>query len=202
LEQSQAIKSLIDMNFNEMPQPRVAVAKTKLLIAQPFLQDKHFERSVILICEHENQGTFGFILTRPTNLAVSEVIEVSSFDQILHIGGPVEQNTLHFIHTLPEIPKALPLKDGVYWGGDFEYVKSLAIANRLNAENSRFFVGYSGWGKDQLLQEVQENSWFVVDYDLQFIFEQEGEKLWHNILKNLGGRYKVFANYPKDPKLN
>jgi putative transcriptional regulator len=191
------------MDLNEtQSQQSVPLAKAKWLIAKPFLHDKHFERSVVLICEHENQGTFGFILTHPTNLFVSEVIDVSSFDQILHIGGPVEQNTLHFIHTLPEIPRALHLKDGVYWGGDFEYVKSLAIANRLNAENSRFFVGYSGWGKDQLNQEVQENTWFVVDYDLRFIFEQGGEKLWQNLLKNLGGRYKVFANYPKDPKLN
>jgi putative transcriptional regulator len=186
----------------DISQTSQQLVKGHLLVAQPFLPDPHFERSVVLVCEHGEQGAFGFVLSKATELQVAEVIEVSSFDQTLYVGGPMEQNTLHFIHKLPEIPNALLLKDGVYWGGDFEYVKSLAIANRLQPKNSRFFIGYSGWGKEQLQNELKENSWFVAETNLNVIFENESDKLWQVVLKNMGGKYKAFANYPKDPKLN
>ncbi len=191
------------MNLHTAPPTTAALTIGSLLIAQPLLADKHFERSVVLLCEHAAQnGSFGFVLNKATDLQVAELIEVSSFDQPVYIGGPVEQNTLHFIHTLKDIPKALHLKDGVYWGGDFEYVKSLAIANQLRPENSRFFVGYSGWGQHQLETEVKEQAWLVVEHDLRSIFDNDPDKLWQVLLKSLGGQYKFFANYPKDPKLN
>lgn len=191
------------MDLDFVLQNAVLPSKGCLLISEPFLADPHFDRSVILLCEHHRQyGSFGFVLNRVTPLEVGDVVEMSSFNQTLYVGGPVEHNTLHFIHTMKNIPNAIPLKDGVFWGGDFDYVKSLAITNKLQPDNSRFFVGYSGWGYEQLEKEIQSKSWLVVEQNLQFIFETEAKNLWRTILKNMGGKYKVFANYPKNPRFN
>ncbi|MFY7788571.1 MAG: YqgE/AlgH family protein, partial [Thermoflexibacteraceae bacterium] len=113
------------MQFNTPYNSNLDVTRGHLLISEPFLPDKNFERSVVLVCEHQpTKGSFGLVLNKPTEMTVSDVVEVSSFEQTLYIGGPVEQNTLHFVHTLPEIPNAVPLRDGVFWGGDFNYIKS------------------------------------------------------------------------------
>jgi putative transcriptional regulator len=191
------------MQFNTPYNSNLDVTRGHLLISEPFLPDKNFERSVVLVCEHQpTKGSFGLVLNKSTEMTVSDVVEVSSFEQTLYIGGPVEQNTLHFVHTLSEIPNAVPLRDGVFWGGDFNYIKSLAIANRLSPTNSRFFVGYSGWGEGQLTEELKENAWILSTINLQIIFQVPTEELWKQILKNMGGRFKVVANYPTNPRLN
>jgi putative transcriptional regulator len=194
---------LYQMNLDFAPQNTILPSKGCLLVSEPFLADPHFERGVILLCEHSLEyGSFGFVLNRPTNLVVGDVVEMSNFNEILYVGGPVEHHTLHFIHTLSEIPNAILLKNGVYWGGDFDYVKSLAITDKLNPANSRFFVGYSGWGHEQLTQEIAAKSWVVTEMNLKNIFKSETNHLWRDILKNMGGKYKIFANYPKNPRHN
>jgi putative transcriptional regulator len=191
------------MDLDFVLQNAIAPSKGCILIAEPFLSDPHFDRAVILLCEHhKHYGSFGFILNRATNVEVGDVVEMSSFSQTLYFGGPVENNTLHFIHKIPTIPNAILLKDGIYWGGDFDYVRSLAITDKLQAENSRFFVGYSGWGYEQLDKEIKDKSWLVLEIDLQIIFATDAQNLWQTILKNMGGKYKVFANYPKNPRFN
>jgi putative transcriptional regulator len=191
------------LNLDFAPTRSILPTRGILLIAEPFMTDPHFERSVILLCEnHREHGAFGFILNRVTTVDVGDVIEMSSFNQSIYVGGPVEHNTLHFIHTIPSIPNAVILKDGVYWGGDFDYVKSLAIANRLNDQNSRFFIGYSGWGYAQLQDEISKKSWVATNVNLNTVFNIPAKDLWREMLRNMGGKYKVFANYPVNPRFN
>ena len=177
--------------------------KGYMLVSEPFLPDPNFERSVILICEHQEEtGSFGLVLNKPTYIQVNDVTELENVDSNLFIGGPVEQNTLHFIHTLSDLEGAIPLKDGVYWGGNFEELREYATQGKVYPDNCRFFMGYSGWGKDQLKIELEQNAWIISKVDLNIIFEMEPDMLWSEILKTMGGKYKMFANYPTDPRLN
>jgi putative transcriptional regulator len=172
-------------------------------LAEPFLQDANFQRSVILVCEHQdNQGSFGLIINKPSMVTVSEVADSLYSDNQLFVGGPVEQNTLHYIHQFGNVPNAIPLRDGLYWGGDYEVIKDMASKGLVNAGNTRFFMGYSGWGKMQLNNEMKKESWFISDIDLRIIFDIEPNALWGEVLKSMGGRYKIFSNYPIDSRLN
>src|SRR6218665_3318782 len=95
--------------------------KNKILIAEPFLGDPNFERSVVLLCEHNAEGSFGFVLNQESSLRLADVVEGVYADFPLYIGGPVEQNTLHFIHRLGDmVDNTVEIGNGIYWSGDFE----------------------------------------------------------------------------------
>ncbi|MBY0426374.1 MAG: YqgE/AlgH family protein [Cytophagales bacterium] len=178
--------------------------KGKILISEPFLPDPNFERTVVLVCDHNEDGTFGLVLNKPSNLKLCDVIEeVVMENQQLYLGGPVEQNTLHYIHRLGDlIDDSIPLGNNLYWSGNFEQVKQLINLETIQPEDIRFFIGYSGWSKGQLMEELSANSWFVSDANGNDIFDLEPEQLWRGILKKMGGKYKMYANFPVDPRLN
>lgn len=181
------------------------IHKGSLLISEPFLPDPNFERTVILICDHNDQGTVGFVLNRKAEISISDVVEeFSESPSDLFVGGPVEQNTLHFIHKIEhELEGCLPLGEGINWGGDFEKLKFLININQVSLENVRFFLGYSGWAPGQLQKEINENSWIVYQPEsLLMIWEMESADLWRMILKKMGGKFKMMSNYPIDPRLN
>lgn len=178
--------------------------KGRLLISEPFLPDPNFERTVILICEHNEEGSFGFVLNKPSLLRMSDVLQESgSYSETLYVGGPVQQDTLHFIHRSPQLEGGIEIADGIYWGGNFEAVAIMLQQDINISEEFRFFLGYSGWGAGQLKSELEQNSWIVSDkVTPQQIFDTEPEVLWKEVLKNMGGKYKMFSNYPIDPRLN
>jgi len=181
----------------------MSVGKGKLLIAEPFLGDPNFERSVVLLCEHNAQGSFGLVLNQTTNLHLDDVIENVYGELPLYIGGPVEQNTLHFIHRLGhEIDDSVDIGNGIYWSGDFESVKTLINIGKISEKDIRLFIGYSGWSAGQLDGEMNRNSWIVSETDAHFIFDTPADQFWRAILKRMGGEYKVLSNYPTDPRLN
>jgi len=174
-----------------------------ILIAEPFLSDSNFSRSVILVCEHKDEeGTFGLILNKPTMISVDEAAEGIFCKDTMFVGGPVEQNTMHFIHTFEDLEEGILIKDGIYWGGDYEELKSKSVEGQVNHRNNRFFMGYSGWGQTQLQGELQQNSWVIARTDLSMVLTVSPENLWYYILSTMGGKYRVFANYPTDPRLN
>jgi putative transcriptional regulator len=194
------------MNFNEEHTP--PLVKGKLLISEPFLGDPNFERTVVLLCEHNEEGSFGFVLNKNTEVnlkdALSEIDEVDNADGIrLYLGGPVEQNTLHFIHRMGEnIEGSIRICEGIYWGGNYEQVKLMIQTGILSENDIRFFIGYSGWGVDQLQTEIDEATWIIADTSSEMVFDTPSDKLWREVLKSMGGRYKELANYPTDPRLN
>ncbi|AFK02503.1 UPF0301 protein yqgE [Emticicia oligotrophica DSM 17448] len=186
-----------------MKEERIRPTKGKVLIAEPFLGDKNFERSVVLLCEYNNLGAFGLVLNQLTNLKLDDVIENIYAELPLYLGGPVEQNTLHFIHRLgDEIEGSVELGNGIYWSGDFEQVKTLINISKISENDIRLFVGYSGWGAGQLEGELMQDSWIVSDIDAGLIFETPSNNFWREVLKRMGGQYKVLSNYPTDPRLN
>ena len=178
-------------------------AKGNLLIAEPFLGDANFERSVVLLCEHNENGSFGFVLNQTSNLLLNDVLnEPTATNLPLYVGGPVQQNTLHFIHQLSFLEEALPLGNGLFWSGDFEQMTTLLNIGKISERDVRFFIGYSGWGNGQLDQEMQRQSWIVSKTTADFIFETPTDQFWRAVLRQMGGEYKVKSHYPTDPRLN
>ena len=175
-----------------------------ILIANPHLDDPNFLRSVIFLCEHNNQGSFGFVLNRKLDYTVDELVpELGDFKLPVYEGGPVEVKTLHFLHQYPdEIEESKEVMKGVYWGGNFEKLIELINSRTVDISRIRFFLGYSGWSEGQLEFEMDEKTWIVADALEKFLFSTSDNQLWKDVLNHLGGEYKLIVNAPVDPRLN
>ena len=139
--------------------------KGHLLIAEPsILGDVSFNRSVVLLAEHNDEGSIGFILNKPLNYTINDLLPEIEASFKIYNGGPVEQDNLYFIHNIPEIiPNSVEISNGIYWGGDFETTKQLINEGKITKNHIRFFLGYSGWSVNQLEMEMQENAWIVTE---------------------------------------
>ena len=175
-----------------------------LLISDPFLKDPNFLRSVVMVCDHQFEGSLGFILNKKHDQTLGELInEVGELDIPVFYGGPVQINTLHFLHQRPElIEGGFPITDEIYWGGDFEQVISLLKDKLITQNDIRFYIGYSGWSKGQLEFELQEKSWITSIAKRSLIFHKYADMIWKDSLKDLGGEFATLVNYPLDPQSN
>jgi putative transcriptional regulator len=175
-----------------------------LLISDPFLKDPNFIRSVVLICDHQSEGSFGFVLNKPYDQPLGEMIaDLEGFNFPLFYGGPVQIDTVNFLHNRPDlIEGGFEVLDGIYWGGDFEVVVDLIKENTLKQQDIRFFIGYSGWGEGQLAEELSTKSWITRDCTQRLVFHKKSGMIWKESLKDLGGEYSQMINYPLDPQLN
>ncbi len=175
-----------------------------LLISDPFLKDPNFMRTVVFLCEHQEQGSFGFVLNRKYENTLDELIpDLEGFKLPVYYGGPVQLDTIHFLHQYPEeIPGAVEVLKNIYWGGDFEMVLDMIRKKVIDTDKIRFFIGYSGWGTGQLVDELKEKTWLTVKAVRKLIFHKNHEELWKDSLKHLGGDYEMMVNFPIDPQLN
>jgi putative transcriptional regulator len=188
----------------KFPSQRIKAKTGRLLISEPFMQDPYFKRSVVLLTEHSESGSFGLILNKPIPMYLHEAIEnAPAFDSKLGLGGPVQKETLHYLHQLGNrIPNSTEVMNGVYWGGDFEVIKTLILAGELKPGDIRLFVGYAGWAEGQLDSEMEGKSWIVAHANKDLLFTPEPEKLWSTILEGMGEPYAFMVNMPEDPRLN
>jgi putative transcriptional regulator len=178
--------------------------KGRLLISEPYLGDPNFERTIILLCEHNDEGSFGFVLNKPSESTIGEVMEdLTKIKSPVFVGGPVQQDTLHYVHRLSDLEDAIPVADGIFWGGSFEQLISWIDMGKVTASDIRFFLGYSGWSGGQLGEEMKAKSWIVSNQvSEQVLFETPSEDMWKEVLRQLGGRFRMYSNYPVDPRLN
>ncbi|HEY1039969.1 MAG TPA: YqgE/AlgH family protein [Bacteroidia bacterium] len=177
----------------------------KILIAQPFLNDGYFKRSVILLTEHNEYGTMGFVMNKPMHLKLKDVLPM--FPDLLHPlfkGGPVADNQLFFVHRYgADITNSMPIgRDGWFWGGNFEDVIKLLRENQVSNSDIRFFIGYSGWEANQLEIELEDKAWFVNEPDYTILMDEDAEHAWGNELKRMGSNFAVLGNFPEDPSMN
>jgi putative transcriptional regulator len=179
-------------------------SKGKILIAEPsILTDDSFNRSVILLSEHNESGSVGFILNKPSPYTIKDLLPEIDSSLKIYFGGPVSENNLYFVHKVPElIPDSIEITNGIYWAGDFETVRNLLKNDMLSKNDIRFFLGYSGWSKEQLEEELNTTSWLVIENKFNNLFKIEHNNFWKNELLKIGGIYKIWANAPKDPSLN
>ncbi|MGF1558970.1 MAG: YqgE/AlgH family protein [Flavobacteriaceae bacterium] len=179
--------------------------KGKLLIAEPSLTgDVSFNRSVVLIAEHNEEGSVGFILNKPLAYHINDLVTEINIPLQVYNGGPVEQDNLYFIHKVPHlINNSIEISDGIYWGGDFENIIPLVNDNIISEDDIRFFLGYSGWASLQLDQELLSKSWVVVKNEYQSsIIQKSSQAFWKEKMLELGGDYLLWSNAPENPGLN
>jgi putative transcriptional regulator len=195
------------MDFSKLrnfPKPLLKPEAGRLLLSEPFLNDGYFKRAVILLTEHNGEGTTGFILNKPMDINFQDIIDESHyFDGTVMIGGPVGRDTLHFVHTLgSKISNTTTLSNAISWGGDFENILDLISKGELYSDEIKFFIGYCGWSPGQLEMEIKNNSWFVFPSKDEYIMNHDTSNLWHKILKDQGEEYAAYSNFPVDPILN
>lgn len=175
-----------------------------LLISEPFLLDSYFKRSVVLIGEHDEHGTVGFILNKPTDVKLNDAVEdFPYFEAPLYFGGPVDTDSLFYIHTIgAKLKGSREIAKGIFWGGDYDQLKFLIDTRQVRENQIRFYAGYSGWEPKQLDTEIKEKSWLLSSATTGFTFFDESKNLWGQVLRSMGNEYAILANFPEDPALN
>ena len=175
------------------------------LVAEPAMPDPNFKRSVILICDHSDEGTVGLVVNKPTGLQLASVMdEPVSLDNQLFIGGPVQPDTLGFIHTYPnEVEMCLPLTDEMAFGGKFYEIAARIEEGSLDSGRFRFFSGYAGWSSGQLADEIAAGSWLMTRARRSDVFHYPSDRLWRDLLLMHGTQeMSLWANFPDDPQMN
>lgn len=192
-------KEALKISHNNIPP-----SKTCVLISEPFLQDSSFQRSVIFLTEYSEKGAMGFVLNKPLDLSLSDLIKGINVSTHLPVyyGGPVDVDILFFIHTLSFIPESYPISDKLFLNGDFEFLIDYINSGVSLEGKIKFFFGYSGWSGGQLETEITENSWLVGKLSEEELFEPHDEKVWTDALLKLGEKYRAWTRFPKNPELN
>lgn len=175
-----------------------------LLIAEPFLKDPNFMRTVVFLCDHQEEGSFGFVINRAYKHTLDELMNNAEDLKIpVFYGGPVQMDTIHFLHQYPDqIPGSYEVLNGIYWGGEFETALNLIKEGQIDTNKIRFYIGYSGWGTGQLADELKENSWLTAEATRKLVFHKKADEIWKDSLRHLGGDYEMMTNFPIDPQLN
>ncbi|MCO6500096.1 MAG: YqgE/AlgH family protein [Vicingus serpentipes] len=192
----------LDYNISELN--KLKAKKGRLLIAEPFMEDPHFKRSVILLTEYNPEGAFGFILNKPMDITINEIIpEFPKFNAPVFMGGPVQSDSLFYIHTQGEsIEGSQHISGNLYWTGNFDQLKQMVADQQIFPNEIKFFVGYSGWDFKQLEKEIQDESWIIGKSDDHSIEDFIDNSTWQSILQKMGNKYAVLSNFPEDPSLN
>lgn len=193
----------LNFDFLNIGHENLVPQQGRILISEPLLSDTYFKRSVVLITEHNENGTVGFVLNKPIELMINEVLgDFPQFDAQVYVGGPVAKDTIHFLHSLGNlIPDAMHVIDDIYWGGDFDHLKKIVAKGKIKPTQVRFFLGYSGWRPMQLEEEIEDNAWLVADVDSSKIMTAE-KSIWENTLRDIGKKFKIWANFPENPAMN
>lgn len=176
----------------------------QLLVAEPFMSDPYFNRAVIQLCEHNEEGSLGFIINKPIEMTLQDLIPgMVDSDLKVFYGGPVQTDSLQYLHNVGHLLEdSRMVSPGIYWGGDFEKVKFLLENRLILSDNIRFYIGYSGWSESQLEEELSYGSWLVGQSDPNYLFKLPPYEVWQQVLKLKGGNYSVISSMPDDNILN
>ncbi len=174
----------------------------KLLIASPSLTDPNFERSVVLMTEHSEDGAMGIVLNQPADAAASELIpalETIARDDPLFIGGPVQPQAVVLLAEFADLDAAawIVVADVGLASADAEFDELGEAVRR-----GRFYAGYSGWGPGQLELEIELESWIIEPPLPNELFPDDPETLWSDVLERKGGTFALISRMPADPSMN
>jgi putative transcriptional regulator len=182
----------------------MASLRGKLLIAGPMLKDPPFERTVVLITEHTDEGAMGLVLNRPSDAVVVDAVPdlawVTDADDSVFAGGPVAPNGVIVLAEWidPALAVVRVEDDLGFVPGDTEDTGALAAAIR----RARVYAGHAGWGPGQLEAEVAEESWIVESPLREELFSADPEGLWAAVLRRMGREFALLSTMPPDPSLN
>jgi putative transcriptional regulator len=176
-----------------------------LLVAEPSVfGDKNFHRSVVILIDLKNKSWLGFIINKLLPYPINDIISEIRVDIPVFAGGPVEDNSLFFIHSVGHlIPESVEISENLFWGGNLQKAIALVNSKIITGKEIRFFLGYSGWSINQLEQEIESESWMIIKnkYESQ-ILGTDPNSLWRNQMVTTGGKRLVWANYPRNPQHN
>lgn len=201
------MKGLLN-SFFFVPNGRNSVKVGELLVAEPFMKDKWFGRSVISVIDSsENEGTTGLVLNIEITATLSEIFNDVKRDGVpVFCGGPVGHDQLLFLHTLGDgiIPDGKEILPGLWLGGNFSSAVEYVNSGYPIDGHIRFFVGYSGWSPGQLADELNENTWAVPDraFSSHGLLTGNGNNYWTKIVASMGNRYRPWLVVPEDSRAN
>ena len=181
------------------------IKKGTLLISTPnILGDLYFNRSIIILTEVKNQEVVGFIINKTLEYQLSDLYKNVKNKKIkIFSGGPVSQDNLYFIHNKPElITNSIKFHNNMYWGGNFESVIKLINENKLDNSSIKFFLGYTGWSHDQLRDEINNDSWIILNNKDNIDFNSYTNLSWGGYMKEMGEDFKIWSNAPENPQSN
>lgn len=178
--------------------------KGQLLLDSGQLRGSFFQRTVVIICQHDAEGAFGLVLNRTTGNKVGEMIVADLPDALkgcpLYLGGPVQPSALSFLHSDAFVP-------------DANVIPNLSLGHSLDAlvdigdsfsptRKIKMFAGYAGWSPGQLEDEMKRKAWLTHPASLELVFDTPPDQLWQTILRQKGWKYRLLAQTPEDPSLN
>ena len=196
------MKEELDL-FTILPEDKIP-EKGKILISEPFLPDTFFNRTIVYLADHNEEGSVGFILNKKLEIKVCDAISgFEGWEEYLSMGGPVAPDTLHYLHNMGDmIPKSVWVDNNIFWGGDIDFVRSLIRDDKLNTSQIRFFLGYSGWSAGQLERELKENSWVIARVASDIVLNDQINNTWKRVLRGLNSKYRMWADFPESPDMN
>lgn len=196
----------VNANIFKIETNHILPTRGKVLISEPFLCDYIFGRSVVLLLNHTHEGSsMGLVMNKPLPLLFNDIMKdlECAEDIPLYQGGPVDMDTLFYLHTLDNVKGALPISEGFYLNGNFDDIKLYISQGNTVSGKLRFFLGYAGWEDGQLNQEISENTWIVGKENTAMLMDENAvDDLWESALSNLGGKYRLWARFPQIPSLN
>ena len=176
----------------------------QLLLDSGQLRGSFFQRTVVLICQHDGDGAFGLVLNRASGSNIGEMIVADLPDTLkgspLFLGGPVQPSALSFLHSDSFIPDANVIPNltlGHSLDSLMELGESFSPTRKI-----KMFAGYAGWSPGQLEDEMKRKAWLTHPASLELVFETDPKDLWQNILRQKGWKYKLLSQMPEDLSMN
>jgi putative transcriptional regulator len=181
--------------------------KGYFLIANPVLPDANFSRTVVLLCNHDDQGSFGLVINRSAPIDSKEVFAEMGMSEFssgkIYLGGPVSPSQVFYLcHSEESLPELESICDGVYLGMSWELLDNLMTRVKNPEKNIRFYLGYSGWGVGQLAGEMTRLSWLTSAACGEFVFQENEDGIWKNVVLSLGKDYEYLVQAPVNPQWN
>lgn len=185
--------------------PYSQIQKGTFLIATPDIDTGIFFRGVLLICEHNPNGSFGLVVNKSLDLELpDEIINIHNLANPrvgIRAGGPVQTNQMMLLHSSDQIPnQTIQICDGVYLGGDLQFLQDALVDEE--GPHIELCFGYAGWGAGQLEREFLDGNWFIYPASSHHIFQTSPDKLWQTLLREMGGKYATLSMIPEDLSLN
>lgn len=182
----------------------VQFLKGQLLLDSGQLRGSFFQRTVVLICQHDGEGAFGLVLNRAAGSSVGDMIVADLPESLkgcpLYVGGPVQPSALSYLqndtyvaeaNVMPHLHLGHSLDELVEIGESFSPTQKIKL-----------FAGYAGWSSGQLEEEMKRGAWLTHPASLELVFDANPEGLWQKILCEKGWKYKLLAQMPEDLSSN
>jgi len=178
--------------------------KGQLLLDSGQLSGSFFQRTVVLICEHNAEGAFGLVLNRSSGNKIGEMVVADLPDTLkeypLYLGGPVQTSALSFLHSDTFLSDANVMPN-LALGHSLEALTDIA-ESFSPTRKMKMFAGYAGWSPGQLEGEMARKSWLTHPASLELVLDTDPAVLWQNILQTMGPKYKLLSMMPEDLSMN